>query len=63
MRSMTLKEITRLRKDLKRAKIIVLHKHGFSPDEIAAIVGIPGPAIVRVVADHESNMNRIGKQD
>lgn len=38
MKELTTKELTLLGKDLKIAKILVLHKHGFSNKEIATLM-------------------------
>lgn len=54
MKTMSIKEQTELGKDLKMAKILVLHKHGFSCAEIAAVMDIP-ESVVRRLAETADN--------
>ena len=56
MKTMTTKELTLLGKDLNNAKILVLHKHGFSCEEIAIVCGVP-ESIVRALIDSYMNRN------
>jgi hypothetical protein len=55
MKEMTNKEITMLGKDLKMAKMLVLHKYGFSCDEIARIVDAPESVVRNLVLAQKSN--------
>jgi DNA-directed RNA polymerase specialized sigma24 family protein len=49
MKNMTTKELTLLGKDLKMARILVLAKHGFTSEEIAAVMEIPESTARRLV--------------
>lgn len=53
MKEMTKKELILLGKDLKIAKVLVLLKHGFSVEEISAIVGIPEASVRKLSASAE----------
>jgi hypothetical protein len=55
MKNMTKKEITELGKDLKMAKIFVLHEHGFSNEEISALTETPESVVRRFVNRYEEN--------
>lgn len=55
MKNMTEKEILELGKDLKNAKIQVLHKHGFTCEEIATVMGIGESVVRRLVESAEDN--------
>lgn len=54
MKSMTTKELTLLGKDLNNAKILVMHKHGFSCEEIAAAMGAPESVVRNLVTKFEN---------
>ena len=49
MKQMTNKELTSLGKDLKEAKMTVLHMHGFSCSEIAIIMDVPESVVRRFI--------------
>jgi hypothetical protein len=55
MKQMTKKELTSLGKDLKEAKMTVLHKHGFSCSEITTIMDIPESVVRRFIDTLENN--------
>lgn len=55
MKDMTKKEMLLLGKDLKNAKILVLHKHGFTCGEIANIMGISESVVRKLVTSFEDS--------
>lgn len=57
MKDLTTKELTLLGKDLNMAKILVLHKHGFSCAEIASVMGIAESVIRRTIDSAETNLS------
>lgn len=56
MKEMTTKEITLLGKDLRMAKILVLNKHGFTPKEIATVIGISESMVRKLIASAENGI-------
>lgn len=51
MKKMTSKELTLLGKDLTNARIMVLHKHGFTNEEISNITGVAESVVRLLIAN------------
>lgn len=56
MKEMTKKELIQLGKDLKMAKALVLHKHGFSCAEIASVMGIAESTVRNLINTSETGV-------
>lgn len=54
MKDMTKKELIELGKDLKMAKVLVLHKHGFTVSEIASVLGTTESVIRKLIDTAET---------
>ena len=57
MKTMTTKELTLLGKDILNAKILIMHKHGFSCEEISTVLGIPESVVRNLVNSSVSRAN------
>lgn len=55
MKNMTTKELTLLGKDLNNSRIMVLYKHGFSCEEIAATMGVRESVVRNLVSKFKND--------
>ena len=54
MKTMTSKELLALGKDLRMARMQVLHKHGFTCEEIANVLGTKESVVRRIIESAEN---------